>query len=166
LIIAGEGPYLAEMKQQLSALPAYFIGHQNDEQLASLYCSSALFVFPSRTDTLGQVVMEAQACGLAALVSNEGGPKETVDHNVTGLVLTNNSAATWCAAIQELLNDPPRRQRMATAAAEKMKRHSVADSFESFWQQHLAVVEPMTGEEEELRTFQKSPRLITPENMH
>lgn len=166
LIVAGEGPYLAEMKRQLAGLPAYFPGHQNDEPLAALYSGCDLFVFPSRTDTLGQAVMEAQACGLPALVSNEGGPKETVEHNLTGLVLSGNSATSWVSAILDLLNDPPRRQRMSLAAAEKMKRQSIADSFDSFWQQHLSVVEPAPADEIEVRTFQKTSRLITPENMH
>ena len=80
------------MKAALAGLPAYFLGYRNDGQLAPLYAGSDLFVFPSRTDTLGQVVMEAQACGLPAIVSNEGGPKEIVADGVTGLVLPGNDA--------------------------------------------------------------------------
>ena len=49
----------AEMKKRLAHLPAYFLGPQDDESLSRLYASSDLLVFPSRTDTLGQVVMEA-----------------------------------------------------------------------------------------------------------
>ena len=49
--------------------------------------------------------MEAQACGLPAIVSNEGGPKETVADGVTGLVLPHNDPNRWCHTIDELLND-------------------------------------------------------------
>src|SRR5262249_33630051 len=118
LIVAGDGPYLAEMKQALGGMPAYFLGIQNDAQLAKLYASTDLFVFPSRTDTLGQVVMEAQACGLPAIVSTEGGPKETVVDDATGIVMQSSDPADWVAAINNLLDDEPRRLRMALSAAQ------------------------------------------------
>jgi glycosyltransferase involved in cell wall biosynthesis len=144
LVVAGDGPHLNRMKEQLRDLPARFVGLQSDEQLRKLYCSSDLFVFPSRTDTLGQSVMEAQACGLPAIVSNEGGPKETVEHNVTGLVLASNDPLDWCNAILDLLDDPSRRQRMSDAAVHRMKGFSVERTFDSFWEDHLAIVEPPT----------------------
>src|SRR4029079_7441236 len=87
LVVVGDGPYAAKMKAELADLPAYFLDFRDDRQLAPLYAGSDLFVFPSKTDTLGQAVMEAQACGLPAIVSNEGGPKETVADGVTGLVV-------------------------------------------------------------------------------
>jgi glycosyltransferase involved in cell wall biosynthesis len=86
LIVAGDGPYLAEMKKKLAGTPAYFLGFQSDKQLGPLYAGSDLFVFPSRTDTLGQDVMEAQASGMPVLVSNECGPKEKMEDTVTGLM--------------------------------------------------------------------------------
>ena len=103
LVVAGDGPYLAEMKAALKDCPAYFLGFQSDAELGPLYASSDLFVFPSRTDTLGQVVMEAQASGLPVLVSDEGGPKETIDDGLTGLIVPGRDARRWCAAMEELL---------------------------------------------------------------
>jgi glycosyltransferase involved in cell wall biosynthesis len=147
LLIAGDGPYRAEMERELSGLPVHFLGFQNDEQLAPLYAGADLLLFPSRTDTLGQVVMEAQACGLPAIVTNEGGPKETVEHNVTGLVMTTHTAAGWRTAVEELLNDEPRRQRMSHAAMARMKRFSLDQTFEAFWNDHLAIVEPATSDD-------------------
>jgi hypothetical protein len=114
------------MRQALSGLPAYFLGYQGDAQLAPLYASSDLFVFPSRTDTLGQVVMEAQASGLPALVSNEGGPKEVVDDNVTGVTLATADAPRWVAAIDDLLNDEPRRLRLSRARVAARRRQVLA----------------------------------------
>ena len=142
LVVAGEGPYLDSMRRQLAHLPAYFLGPQGDASLAGLYASSDLLVFPSRTDTLGQVVIEAQSSGLPALVSNEGGPKETVEHDATGLVMTSNDPRAWCDAIEKLLDDEPRRERMGAAAATRASRHTLARTFEAFWADHLAVVEP------------------------
>lgn len=158
LIVAGDGPYLQAMKSQLEGLPVQFLGFQNDAQLVELYTTSDLLIFPSRTDTLGQVVMEAQACGLPAIVSNEGGPKETVEHNATGLVLAAEEIEVWCKAICDLLNDEPRRQRMSRLAAERMAQFSLDRSFEAFWSDHLAIVEPPAIESEELSSpsLQKS----------
>jgi glycosyltransferase involved in cell wall biosynthesis len=142
LIVAGDGPYLEEMKHQLRELPAHFTGTQSDAQLATLYAGSDVFVFPSRTDTLGQAVMEAQACGLPAIVSNEGGPKETVVDDATGLIVAGTDPADWCDAIQGLLDDEPRRQRMALGAIARSARFCLNRTFEHFWQEHVLAVQP------------------------
>jgi glycosyltransferase involved in cell wall biosynthesis len=142
LVIAGDGPYAAEMKSALAGLPAYFLGYRNDGQLAPLYAGSDLFIFPSRTDTLGQVVMEAQACGLPAVVSNEGGPKETVADGVTGVVVPDNDPARWCQTIDELLSDEPRLQRMSRSAPARTSRFSLEATFEHFWAEHVNAVRP------------------------
>jgi glycosyltransferase involved in cell wall biosynthesis len=157
LVLAGEGPYLQKMRQQLAGLPACFLGAQDDARLGVLYASSDLFVFPSRTDTLGQVVMEAQSSGLPALVSNEGGPKEMVDHDASGLVLTSDDPQTWCDAIAKLLDDEPRRLRMSANAVTRASRYSLARTFESFWSDHVSVVEPPTAREEVAPTLVPSP---------
>jgi glycosyltransferase involved in cell wall biosynthesis len=149
LVVAGDGPYLADMRRALAGLPAYFLGYQDDRQLPSLYASADLLAFPSRTDTLGQVVMEAQACGLPALVAQEGGPKETVVDGATGLVLPGGDARRWAEAMGELLDDVPRRQRMGRAAAARAERFSLVRTFDAFWAAHAAAVAgPDVGDEE------------------
>jgi glycosyltransferase involved in cell wall biosynthesis len=115
---------------------------QDDAALSRLYASSDLFVFPSRTDTLGQVVMEAQACGLPAIVSNEGGPKDTVVDDVTGRILASTDPADWCDAVSSLLADEPRRQRMALAAIARSARFCLNRTFEHFWAEHVLVTQP------------------------
>ncbi len=147
LVIAGDGPYREKMSRELRGLPAYFLGPQDDARLAALYAGSDLFVFPSRTDTLGQVVMEAQSSGLPALVTNEGGPKETVEHDVSGLVMTTFDPRAWRDAIAKLLEDDPRRLRMSHAAAARSARLSLSRTFESFWSDHIAVAEPPPQDE-------------------
>jgi glycosyltransferase involved in cell wall biosynthesis len=141
LVLAGEGPYTVKLKEKLAGLPVHFLGVQNDESLAPLYASSDLFIFPSRTDTLGQVIMEAQASGLPVLVSDEGGPKEVVDDRLTGRVLPVADAAIsipiWVNAIDELLNDEPLRQRLSRTAATRMARYTAEATFEAFWEEHL-----------------------------
>ncbi|HEY7091267.1 MAG TPA: glycosyltransferase [Tepidisphaeraceae bacterium] len=141
LIVVGDGPYVDQMKRELQQLPVYFFQTSDDAVLREFYSGSDVLVFPSRTDTLGQVVMEAQACGLPAIVTNEGGPKESVEHNVTGVVLGSSEPAAWCDAIETLLDDTPRRQRMSRAAAARMTRFSLDRTCDAFWAEHLAVCE-------------------------
>lgn len=142
LVVAGEGPYLAEMRKELAGLPAYFLGVQDDASLAALYASADLLAFPSRTDTLGQVVMEAQASGLPAIVSNEGGPKEIVEDGVSGLVIPATQPLAWATAMDELLSNDHRRRSMADAAQGQVAGLSTAKTFEAFWRVHAEAVEP------------------------
>lgn len=142
LVIAGDGPYRAQMAEELAGLPAYFAGYCDDRKLAALYASAAVFAFPSRTDTLGQVVMEAQACGLPCLVSPEGGPRETVADGQTGLVLPSDEPNAWCDAIDDLLNDPLRLAQMRAASVRRAARFGIRRSFETFWGEHILVGDP------------------------
>jgi glycosyltransferase involved in cell wall biosynthesis len=148
LAVVGNGPYLGKMRGRLAELPAYFLGARDDATVATLYASADLLVFPSRTDTLGQVVLEAQASGLPALVSSVGGPRELVEHDVTGLVLPTEDPATWAAAIAQLLDDPRRRHDMSRAASRRAGRFSLARTFEQFWQGHVAAIQVGDAESE------------------
>jgi glycosyltransferase involved in cell wall biosynthesis len=142
LVVAGDGPYRQQMQEELVGLPVCFAGYCDDRKLAALYATATLFVFPSRTDTLGQVVMEAQACGLPCLVSPEGGPKETVIDGETGLVLSATEPNPWCDAIDELLSDPARLARFRAASVRRGARFSIRRSFETFWSEHAEVGDP------------------------
>lgn len=136
LILAGDGPYRPALQAQLSRLPAYFLGYQDDAMLGKLYASADLLLFPSRTDTLGQAVMEAQASGLPALVSTEGGPGQIVEHGITGLLLPPTDASTWCRAVAHLLQEPAQRSHMGRAAAQRIAQLSLAQTFHAFWHHH------------------------------
>ncbi|MEA2710351.1 MAG: hypothetical protein QOF78_2952, partial [Phycisphaerales bacterium] len=146
LIVVGDGPYLEKMRRELAHLPAYFPGYQDDAQLPKLYASSDLFVFPSRTDTLGQVVIEAQASGLPALVTPDGGPKESIEDGRSGIVVPETTAARWAATIGELLDDEPRRKRMSHAAAQRASRYSLTKTFDHFWNEHLHACKAASAE--------------------
>src|ERR1043165_6327235 len=98
LVVLGDGPYRARMEGELAGLGTHFPGFVHARELSAVYAGSDLFVFPSATDTLGQVVMEAQSAGLPVLVSDQGGPREVVVRGRTGLVLPaagHGAAAAW-----------------------------------------------------------------------
>jgi glycosyltransferase involved in cell wall biosynthesis len=153
LVIVGDGPFREEMSRMLAGTPAYFLGKKGDADLGPLYASADAFLFPSRTDTLGQVVMEALVSGLPALVSDVGGPSELVDDHETGLVLPAEhprDTNAWSEAITRILEDHPLRTRLAGNAREGASRYTLAKSFESFWSVHeRAAAGPLSEEERE-----------------
>lgn len=73
-VVVGDGPALAELKERYPEV--HFLGSLAGEELASAYCSADCFVFPSRTDTFGLVVIEALACGLPVAAYPVAGPRD------------------------------------------------------------------------------------------
>lgn len=136
LIVVGDGPYRAQMENELEGCGAVFLGFRHGQELSAIYASSDFYAFPSTTDTLGQVVMESQASGLPVIVTDKGGPKEVVDHGLTGFVLPSDDADAWVATMCELITDEQKRKSMGRAAHTRMKRYSIDASFERFWKAH------------------------------
>jgi glycosyltransferase involved in cell wall biosynthesis len=139
LIVVGDGPYRKQMEQALRHHGAHFLGFRKGEELATLYASSDLFVFPSLTDTLGQAVMEAQASALPALVSDQGGPKSIIRDGESGFVLPGAATDLWVNAMLELLTDDVKRARFSEASIEAMNGRDIRDSFEHYWSVHEEV---------------------------
>jgi glycosyltransferase involved in cell wall biosynthesis len=114
LLFVGDGPMRAELE---AACPgAIFTGKVRHDHVPALLASADLFWFPSRTDTFGNVVLEAQACGLPVIVTDEGGPREAVRHGETGLVCGASGPFTLALALSWLLREPARRAQMGAAA--------------------------------------------------
>jgi glycosyltransferase involved in cell wall biosynthesis len=113
LIVAGEGPMQRELADQCHE--AIFTGSLGRERVAQVFASSDMFVFPSETDTAGNVVLEAQAAGIPVVVSDQGGPKENVWLGMSGLVCLGQNPPTWADAIATLC-DPERRAQAAAHA--------------------------------------------------
>jgi len=105
LIFAGDGPYLKEFKQKTrNSERVYFLGKIKREKLPEIYSAADLFLFPSTTDTFGMVVLEAQACGVPALVTDEGGPKNIILPEETGYTLPINEPNAWISKIEEIIS--------------------------------------------------------------
>jgi len=139
LIIVGDGPYRAPMQLELAGMNVHFLGFRHGVELSAIYASGDLFIFPSTTDTLGQVVMESQSSGLPVIVSDQGGPKEVVQHNRTGLILPADRPEQWVTAVLGLIQDEPRRRQWGAAAHNYIQPMSIRHSFDHFWQTHEAV---------------------------
>ncbi|PZR75057.1 MAG: histidinol-phosphatase [Chthoniobacterales bacterium] len=131
LYLVGHGPYSEALA---AALPdAVFLGYLTGEPLAKAYASADVFVFPSTTDTFGNVVIEAQASGLPVIVSDLGGPKELVQDGVNGLVTKAHDVEDVARAITLLAGDEPMRKRMAASARQSVVDRSWPGAFRKFW---------------------------------
>ncbi len=116
LAVVGDGPYREEMQASLYGYPAIFTGYLTGMELQSAYASSDIFVFPSATDTFGNVVLEAQASGLPVIVSDEGGPGELMIDGETGLIFRASDRISLVSAIKLLTSDSPRISTMGSKA--------------------------------------------------
>lgn len=128
----GDGPYLEELRQLLPE--ATFTGILNGLELAAAYASADLFLFPSTTDTYGNVVVEAHASGLPTIVSNTGGPKDLVMHGHNGLVTQSLSVESFTTAIETLLNDRSLLKKMGENARRSVEQRDWSRAFKAFWE--------------------------------
>ncbi|MEN3370864.1 MAG: hypothetical protein V7609_3007 [Verrucomicrobiota bacterium] len=136
LYVVGHGPYSEALA---AALPdAVFLGYLSGEPLAKAYASADVFVFPSTTDTFGNVIIEAQASGLPVIVSDLGGPKELVQDGINGIVTRARDTDDVARAITLLVGDVPLRKRMAEKARQSVLDRSWPGAFRKFWQATLS----------------------------
>jgi len=96
LIIAGHGPYSDAVERYAEGRDNIIVkGEIEHSQMPDVYGEADLFVFPSNTDTFGMVVLESQACGVAGVVSDMGGPKEIIEHGKTGYAVAASDYKAW-----------------------------------------------------------------------
>jgi glycosyltransferase involved in cell wall biosynthesis len=128
-VIVGEGSEGRWLRSNIqnARLPGVLRG----EALANAYADMDLFVFPSLTDTFGNVVLEALASGVPAVVTNQGGPKFLVQSGVTGFVAANETE--FIRSVSQLTNDPTLRSRMSFEAVKYAQTQSWDRVFESVW---------------------------------
>lgn len=131
LSIVGHGPYSKALEEQLP--DACFTGYLTGEELARAYASADIFVFPSTTDTFGNVIIEAQAAGLPVIVSDEGGPKELVREGETGLITKARDPVDFAQAIRRLVADDALREAMGAAARATVENRNWPSAFRKFW---------------------------------
>ena len=104
LMFVGDGWYLEELKKDFAGAPeVHFAGVQGGEILAGLYADADFLLFPSTTDTFGNVVVEALASGTPAIVSDKGGPQDIVFGKDCGYILPSDDATAWMNQLDECI---------------------------------------------------------------
>jgi glycosyltransferase involved in cell wall biosynthesis len=131
-LVVGHGPYADEWKAGFPG--AIFTGYLSGVELATAYASADLFVFPSTTDTFGNVIIEAQASGLPCLVSDQGGPRELVEDGVDGVITRGGDLAALTEAVRRLSTDEALRRSMGVASRRRVEDRSWPNAARRFWQ--------------------------------
>jgi glycosyltransferase involved in cell wall biosynthesis len=131
LFVVGHGPYSEEFAKSLPE--ATLTGYLTGKELATAYASADIFVFPSTTDTFGNVIIEAQASGVPAVVSDSGGPKELVQHDENGLITKSHDLDNFTRAVRVLVVDPARRKAMGDRARQSVLDRTWPSAFRKFW---------------------------------
>jgi glycosyltransferase involved in cell wall biosynthesis len=131
-LFVGDGPFLKELRQLLPQ--AIFTGTLSGEDLAAAYASADLFVFPSTTDTFGNVVIEAQACGLPCIVSDLGGPRDLVTQDADGIITRAFDVGELTEALVRLADSAELRAEMGRAGRRKVETRDWGKAFATFWQ--------------------------------
>jgi glycosyltransferase involved in cell wall biosynthesis len=137
-LIVGHGGESAWLKERLPR--AEFAGVLKGEALSTAYANMDLFVFPSHTDTFGNVVLEALASGVPAIVTPDGGPKTIVRDGVTGRI---SEDADFAKAVASVLGNPEKHAEMRLAA----RAYALTMSWDSVFEGVYAAYKPMLAEQ-------------------
>ena len=140
LVVAGDGPEREHLAERLGDR-ATFLGWLEGAQLPAAYASADIFVFPSATDTFGQVVLEAQASGVPVLAVDAGGPRSLIEHRVSGLLCPPEPQAMG-EALLELAGSPLLRERIATAGATAARKRTWEAALERLADGYRAALQP------------------------
>ena len=126
LALVGDGPYRQQLETLFASSAANFVGYLAGEKLASAYASADAFLFPSSTETLGLVLLEAMAAGCPVVGANRGGIPDIVSDGVNGCLYepdgVDGGAGSLAAATQRLLGDPDEREQLRRNAREEAER--------------------------------------------
>ena len=122
LAIVGDGPHREVLETHFAGTQTHFIGYLQGLELASAFASADAFIFPSRTETLGLVLLEAMAAGCPVVAANSGGIPDIVTNGVNGYLfdpLDPNGAIT---ATQRLLAAKEEREQLRMNARKEAEK--------------------------------------------
>ncbi len=142
LTLIGGGNYLADIQQVLAATDAHFTGYLVGDDLANAFAAADVFVFPGPAETFGQVVLEALASGLPAIVTDRGGPATIVKNGQTGFICAVDDSAAFADRVRTLRNNPELRAQMAhqaRQAAEQRPWLSIMRQLEGYYAEATAL---------------------------
>jgi glycosyltransferase involved in cell wall biosynthesis len=122
LALVGDGPHHKPLQQHFAGMPVVMAGFLRGTELAEAFASADVFVMPSRTETLGLVVLEAMSSGLPVVGARAGGIPEMIEDGVSGCLYDEESQAI--ALIQSFLASPQRRAKVGAAARIHAARQS------------------------------------------
>jgi glycosyltransferase involved in cell wall biosynthesis len=124
LALVGNGPNKEALEAHFAGTNTYFVGYLQGLELASAYASADAFIFPSRTETLGLVLLEAMAAGCPVVAANSGGIPDIVTDGVNGFLFDPNEPESAIVATRKLFADDSIRQQMRENARREAEKWS------------------------------------------
>jgi glycosyltransferase involved in cell wall biosynthesis len=131
LVMVGDGPERARIERENP--DAMFAGMRSGEDLAAHYASADIFLFPSLTETYGNVTVEAMASGLAVLAYDYAAAQQHIRSGENGLLVPPGAADDYAQAAATLVTDLPRARQLgqkARATTEKLDWSCIVSEFE------------------------------------
>ena len=122
LAIVGDGPHREAMETHFAGTNTHFVGYLQGLELAAAFASSDAFIFPSRTETLGLVLLEAMAAGCPVVAARSGGIPDIVTDGVNGYLFEPTDARGAVVATQKLLAATEERELLRQNARQEAEK--------------------------------------------
>jgi glycosyltransferase involved in cell wall biosynthesis len=130
LALVGDGPHRQQLERVFEGTPTTFVGYLAGEELAAAYASGDAFLFPSSTETLGLVLLEAMAAGCPVVGAARGGIPDIVSDGINGCLYNPDDNASLIHAVTRLLGDAGERRQLRLAARQEAERWGWAGATE------------------------------------
>ena len=126
LALVGDGPYRGQLEKIFENTNTNFIGYLSGEELASAYASGDIFLFPSSTETLGLVLLEAMAAGCPVIGANKGGIPDIINNGINGCLYNpdekDNGERSLIEATKKILADKNKKEAMRKEARKEAEQ--------------------------------------------
>jgi len=141
LCLVGSGPAEEAMRSIFRETKTTFLGYLKGEELATAYASADYFVFPSESETFGNVVLEAMASGLTPVCAAAGGPIDIVDHGRNGFLFSPGQPMEISSVLEWLIANP----EVSATISQRARDHAVANSWTNIMAGLLQQYEELVG---------------------
>ena len=141
LALVGDGPNRQTLEKYFAETRTHFVGYLGGQELAAAFASADAFVFPSRTETLGLVLLEAMAAGCPVVAARSGGIPDIVEDGVNGYLFDPTDDWGAIAATQRLLSSQEEREilrRNARLEAERWSWSAATRQLQSYYRRVVA----------------------------
>ncbi|MEQ8536860.1 MAG: glycosyltransferase family 1 protein [Coleofasciculus sp. D1-CHI-01] len=140
LALVGDGPHRSALEKHFAGTPTHFVGYLTGEPLGSAFASADAFIFPSRTETLGLVLLEAMAAGCPVVAARSGGIPDIVTDGVNGYLFDPRDEQGAIAATQRLFQEQTERETLRQNARAEAERWSWSAATRQLQQYYQGVV--------------------------
>jgi glycosyltransferase involved in cell wall biosynthesis len=140
LALVGNGPHRGDLERYFADTNTYFAGYMGGTTLGEAYASADAFVFPSRTETLGLVLLEAMAAGCPVVAAASGGIPDIVQDGINGYLFDPKDQTGAVTATQRLLSNPQERETFRHNARAEAERWSWSAATQQLQQYYRGVL--------------------------